>query len=66
MRSGCKSVAQARAAVYIRKKAVLPLTGSGGGSGAFSAIFWGASEQAVKIAMTDTSVNRRLDFIEDL
>jgi hypothetical protein len=45
--------------VYIRKNAVLPLTGSGGGSGAFSAVFCGASEQAENIIAKDTIVNKQ-------
>src|SRR5262249_31968123 len=62
MRSPCTSGSQPRAVVYMRKKAVLPLMGSGGASGAFSATFCGASEQAQKIA-TETVVNKKRDFI---
>jgi hypothetical protein len=51
--------------VYIRKKAVLPLTGSGGGGGAFSTAFWGASEQAENI-MAATVVKKRRDFIIEI
>jgi hypothetical protein len=52
--------------VYIRKNAVLPVIGSGGGSGAFSAVFCGASEQAENSIAAATIVNKKRDLIMDL
>ncbi len=65
MHNGCTSPAHPRAAVYIRKNAVLPVTGSGGGSGAFSAVFCGASEQAENIMAMETIVKKKRGFILD-
>ena len=64
MRSGSMSPDQPRAAVNIRKKAVLPETGSGGASGAFWATCLGASEQAENTIAAEIRVNSTRDLIE--
>src|SRR5258706_16084442 len=58
-RNGCRSPAQPRAALYILKNALFPETGSGGGSGAFSATCLGASEQAENSNAMETNVKKR-------
>jgi hypothetical protein len=48
----------------MRKNAVLPVTGSGGGGGAaFSAAGLGASEHAKKRIPAETSVNSNFELI---
>src|ERR1700722_17294565 len=65
-RIGCKSRDHPRPAEYIRKKAVLPETGSGGASGTFFAVLVGASEQAENITAAAVIVNKKSCFIVQL